>query len=314
MKILFIGSGGIGGYYGYKLLQSGNQIVFTARGKHLTAIKKNGLTLEHENTTYRTNIDVHSHKQIREKFRPDDFDLIILTLKSHSTSHFVEEMGSWLKEHPTFVLSLQNGVDNENILSSLIGEQRVIGGLAVRIGSHVVKPGVIKSTGKAEIIAGIWPNISHHPDSRNTVLKQFTAALKHAQIPHVISTDIQKELWRKLIINNGVNPLSALTGLDTFALTNQDKLGGIVYCMMQETVNAAAADGVNLTQQDLTEMFELIKTFTPIKTSMLMDKEQGREMELDSIVKVVINRCEKLGLDAPYNKMAYALLSNPSSG
>jgi 2-dehydropantoate 2-reductase len=309
LKILIIGTGGIGGYYGYKLQQSGNQVIFTARSTHLDALNKNGLTLVHEEEIFHAPVNVYSHEQIIEKFRADDFDLIILTLKSHSTSHFIKEMGSWLKEHPTFVLSLQNGVDNENILSSLLGERLVIGGLAVRIGSHVVKPGVIKSTGKAEIIIGAWPNSNCNCDSRNTTLNQFSAALHLAHIPNEITTDIQKELWRKLMINNGVNPLSAITGLDTFSLTNHDKLGKIAYAMMQETASAASADEVKLTQQDLTEMFELIKTFTPIKTSMLMDKEQGREMELDSIVGVVLNRCKKLGIDAPYNKMAYALLS-----
>jgi 2-dehydropantoate 2-reductase len=314
LKILIIGTGGIGGYYGYKLQHSGNQVVFTARGRHLEALKNNGLTLVHENTTFQTNVNVHSHEEIINKFRPDDFDFIILTLKSHSTFHFVNEMGRWLKNHPTFILSLQNGVDNENILSRLLGEQWVIGGLAVRIGSHVVKPGVIKSTGKAEIIFGVWPNNYHYSDVLSSVINQISGTLNLAYIPNEVSSDIQKELWRKLMINNGVNPLSAITGLDTFTLTNQEKFGDIVFAMMQETLSAASADGVNLTQQDLTEMFELIKTFSPIKTSMLMDKEHGRTMELDSILGAVLNRCEKMGIDAPYNKMAYALLSNPNSG
>ena len=308
MKLLIIGTGGIGGFYGYKLQHCGNQVTFTARGCHLKALKKNGLVLEHEGTTYQANINVYSHEEIIEKFRPDDFDLIILTLKSHSTVHFVKEMGNWLKNHPTCVLSLQNGVDNENLLSNLLGKRWVIGGLAVRIGSHIVKPGIIQATGKAEIITGVWPNSGHHLDPRNAVINQFSAALNMASIPHQISNNIQKEMWRKLMINNGVNPLSAITGLDTFTLTNQEALSNIVYCMMQETIHAASTDGVELTQQDLTEMFALIKTFNPIKTSMLIDKEQGKKMELESIVKAVLNRCEKIGIDAPYNKMAFALL------
>ena len=196
----------------------------------------------------------------------------------------------------------------------MLGSQYVLGGLAVRIGSHVLSPGVIQSTGKAEIIIGAWPNDAEHsspvPSPVPSIVSQFSDVLAQASIPNQVSTDIRRELWRKLMINNGVNPLSAITGLDTFALTNHERLGSLVYGMMQETVNAAKADGVELTQQDLSEMFELIKTFKPIKTSMLMDKEHGRKMELDSIIGVVLQRSETLGIQAPYNTMAFALLTS----
>lgn len=314
MKILIIGTGGIGAYYGYFLQQSGNDIVFTARGEHLAALEENGLTLIHEGTTYCTPVKAHTHGYLAQHFEANEFDLIILTLKAHSTDAFVKEMGSWLTSHPTFVLSLQNGVDNENILADLLGSQYVLGGLAVRIGSHVLSPGVIQSTGKAEIIIGAWPNDAEHsspvPSPVPSIVSQFSDVLAQASIPNQVSTDIRRELWRKLMINNGVNPLSAITGLDTFALTNHERLGSLVYGMMQETVNAAKADGVELTQQDLSEMFELIKTFKPIKTSMLMDKEHGRKMELDSIIGVVLQRSETLGIQAPYNTMAFALLTS----
>jgi 2-dehydropantoate 2-reductase len=82
LKILIIGTGGIGGYYGYKLQHSGNQVVFTDRGLHLEALMNNRLTLVHENTTFQTNVNVHSHEEIIKKFRPDDFDLITLTALS----------------------------------------------------------------------------------------------------------------------------------------------------------------------------------------------------------------------------------------
>lgn len=312
MKILIIGTGGIGAYYGYFLQQSGNDVVFTARGEHLAALEENGLTLIHEETTYCNPVNVHTHDFLAQHYKASEFDLIILTLKAHSTADFVKEMGSWLTSHPTFILSLQNGVDNENTLADLLGSQYVLGGLAVRIGSHVLSPGVVKSTGKAEIIIGAWPNDVEHPSPVPSIISQFSDALSQASIPNQVSTDIRRELWRKLMINNGVNPLSAITGLDTFALSNHEKLGSLVYAMMQETVNAAKADGVELTQQDLSEMFELIKTFNPIKTSMLTDKEHGRKMELDSIIGVILQRSDALGIPAPYNTMAFALLSSES--
>lgn len=87
------------------------------------------------------------------------------------------------------------------------------------------------------------------------------------------------------MFNNGVNPLSALTELDTRSLTHRPEFSRIVYGTMAETVEASKADDVNFTQEDLLEIFELIGSFNAIKTSMLIDTEKGRPIELDSICR-----------------------------
>src|SRR5690554_3547781 len=84
----------------------------------------------------------------------------------------------------------------------------------------------------------------------------------------------------------------------------------MVYGMMAETVEASRADGVNLTQQDLDDMFELISRFNAIKTSMLVDQEKGRPLERPSIAGAVLRRCEKLGVEAPYTFAVSALLNH----
>ena len=112
------------------------------------------------------------------------------------------------------------------------------------------------------------------------------------------------------MINNGVNPLSALTGLDTRSLTHHPEFGKIVHGMMAETVAASKADDVNLGPEDLAEMFDLISNFNAIKTSMLVDKEKGRPLELDSIAGAVLRRCESLGIKAPYTMTVNALLAH----
>ena len=78
--------------------------------------------------------------------------------------------------------------------------------------------------------------------------------------------------------------------------------------MMAETVEASRADGVNLGKADLDEMFELISSFNAIKTSMLIDRERGRPLELDTIAGAVLRRCKHLGVEAPYTETVHALL------
>ncbi len=312
LRLLMIGAGGIGGYYSARLLDAGHQVVLTARGAHLHALAENGLTVHYEGRERHHRPDVCDHQQLVTRYKPDDFDVIVIALKATATASVVDELGAWLKQGRVPVLSLQNGVDNEPLLAEAIGADRIIGGLAVRIGGHIARPGVIEAEGVAQIVMGAWPKANGTSDTRKPLLETLTAAFNEADIPTTLSDNIRYELWRKLVINNGVNPLSALTGLDTRSLTHHPEFSKIVYGMMAETVEASKADGVNLGKTDLDEMFELISNFNAIKTSMLVDKEKGRPLELDSIAGAVLRRCELLGVEAPYTTTIYALLQSES--
>lgn len=310
LKLLIIGAGGIGGYYAAKLSAAGHQLVLTARGKHLAAMQASGLEVHSQDQRFHCQVPAYDHGELVRRYQPDDFDLIMVCLKSTATLPLLDELGDWLMQGTVPVLSLQNGVDNEPLFANALGESRVLGGLAVRIGGHIIKPGVVSAQGEARIVMGIWPTAGEQADPRHRLLDQLKAAFEDAGIPVNVSEAIRYELWRKLVINNGVNPLSALTGLDTGTLTHDPQLKRIVYGMMAETVEASKADGVNLSQQDLDDMFQLISEFDPIKTSMLVDKEKGRPLELDSIAGAVIRRCQQQGREAPFTETVVALLAH----
>ncbi|PHQ25837.1 2-dehydropantoate 2-reductase [Marinobacter guineae] len=307
LKFLIVGAGGIGGYYAARLLHAGHDVVLTARGAHLAALQEQGLTVQYGDEVWSFPVQAMDHAGVVARYRPDDFDVVVVTLKSTATETMLKELGPWLFHGKVPVLSLQNGVDNEPELASLLGEHRVLGGLAVRIGGHILQPGVVEAEGPAQVIMGEWP-VAAEPGSRRALLEQLRDEFEAAGIPTTVSDNIRYELWRKLVINNGVNPLSALTGLDTQSLTHHPEFQKIVRGMMAETVAASKADGVNLGSADLAEMFELISNFNAIKTSMLVDKEKGRPLELDSIAGAVLRRCSQMGIDAPYTTTVNALL------
>ncbi|MCC4283973.1 2-dehydropantoate 2-reductase [Marinobacter salarius] len=313
LKLLMVGAGGIGGYYAARLLESGHRVILTARGDHLHALASHGLKVYYEGRELIHRPEALSHQQLAAGFHPDDFDVIIIALKSTATVLVTKELGTWLRQGRVPVLSLQNGVDNEPLLADVIGTERIIGGLAVRIGGHIARPGVVEAEGVAEIVMGEWPAVGKPGSARSLLLKKLAAVFDDSGIPTTLSDNIRYELWRKLVINNGVNPLSALTGLDTRSLTHHPELSRIVYGMMAETVEASRADDVNLTQKDLHEMFELISSFNAIKTSMLIDREKGRPLELDSIAGAVLKRCTSLGIDSPYTSTIATLLKQQAS-
>ncbi len=307
MRIAIWGAGGIGCYYGARLEQTGHSVTYIARGKHLSAMQSNGLQVHHSDLKFNQTVTAVSQEQLLTEYQCDDFDLIILAIKNTATTEVLKISSDWLKKGQALVLSLQNGVDNEPEIADAIGKERTLGGLAVRIGGHIIEPGVVEATGVAQVIFGAWPN-----QRQNTLpseqLDNIQNTFVDAGIPSQITPDIQRELWRKLIINNGVNPLSALAQLDTRSLTQNPVLRSTVYKMMQETAAAAASDGLELDVTDIDEMFELICNFDAIKTSMLVDREKGRPLELDGISGTVLHRSKSLGIEAPTTALVSELL------
>lgn len=308
MRFLIIGAGGIGCYYGARLQLAGHSICYLARGEHLEAMQDNGLKVTHENLSFHEKVEAIDIDYLLESENCNQFDLILLTVKSGATATIFEQLETWLNNCEVPILSLQNGVDNEVLIAQQLGTQRTLGGLAVRIGGHITRPGEVEATGPGQVILGGWPNHKSKSNFDISAIDAFAEKFIRAGIPTQVSSDIRYELWRKLLINNGVNPLSALTGLDTRSLTSNPVFTKTVYKMMEEVVAVAKADDVKLEKQDVDEMFELISTFDAIKTSMLVDKEKGRPLELDGISGAVIKRATQLGIDVPITELVTALL------
>ncbi|MCG8016136.1 MAG: 2-dehydropantoate 2-reductase [Candidatus Thiodiazotropha sp. 'RUGA'] len=309
MRFLILGAGGIGGYYGARLQSAGHQVLYIARGEHLRALQNSGLSVHHAEFNFEAKVDATDQQGLLDHYRAEEFDLLILTVKAGATESVMQELKSWLSGVTTPVLSLQNGVDNEIAIAAHIGSERTIGGLAVRIGGHIIRPGIIEATGVAQVVMGVWKCARDHPAIQRD-LESVADCFNRAGIPTTLSEAIQRALWRKLLINNGVNPLSALTGLDTRTLTTNPVLTRTVYQLMEEVALAAEADGVDLQRSDIDEMYQLICQFDAIKTSMLVDREKGRPLELDAITGVVVERCGRLGKEAPISALVQALLVN----
>ena len=311
LRIAILGAGAIGCYYGTRLLNAGHKVVFIARGVHLQAIQENGLVMHHPSFDFSGSVEACDIHEYFKRYKPSDFDAVLICVKATATQEIALNIKQWFEDHDhgTIILSLQNGIDNERLLAEALGVEYVFGGLAVRIGGNIIAPGVVEATGVAQVIYGPWPYADSAAGKKyNKQLDRLTDAFNKADIPTRQVDDIRRELWRKLVINNGVNPLSALTQLKTGALTQHEEFAPLVREMMRETALVARADDEELTDKDVEEMFELIRTFDSIKASMLIDREKGRPLELEAISGVILQRAETLGVKVPYTQMVYALL------
>lgn len=308
MKFIIIGTGGIGAFYGAKLTESGHDVFFVARGEHLNALRQNGLTLLHAGHRFSSPVNVAALAEVS----PQEliaFDAVILSTKSNSTENIAKELADKLvsiqKEDFPFFLSLQNGVENEDILCNYLPEEKVIGGLSRKIGAHIVNPGVIEATGNAETFIGAIKS----SNEAESFLKAFKDILTGINLFCEISDNIKSDLWKKLIINNGVNAICALLRIETGELMSHDKLSRIVLGLMQETAVAAKAANIIFSKEDVIQMHDLITNFDSIKPSMLVDVENNRPIELDEICNIVIKNCELQNIDAPYTRTISSLLA-----
>jgi 2-dehydropantoate 2-reductase len=308
MNIVVIGAGGIGAYYGMILHEVGCNITFVARGENLAYLKENKLKMTHPNYIIEDKINTLSIEELTE-LNPEDFDAVIIATKAMSTQTISKSLALWIKKSSSslkipYYISLQNGVENEDIMLEHYPSELVIGGLTRLIVSHTIALGHVHCSGEVQTLIGA---LNHTKENKN-FLEKFKTLLDKTQTTTFICDDIKLELWNKLIINNGVNAICALIEEESGPLLANEKTAKLIYGLMSEAARASNAVGVNLSQDDANKMFELMKTFQSVKPSMWVDTQNNRDLELDEICGVVIKNCEKQGLDAPYTRTIAIIL------
>lgn len=306
MNIVVIGAGGIGAFYGMILHNVGCNVKFIARGETLKHLKNNKMKVSHPNYIIEDKIESYNMEEFTEKFNPQDIDAIFIATKAMSTETISKQLASWIKNNSKipYFISLQNGVENEDIMERYYQKDYVIGGLSRLIVSHTKSLGHVHCEGSVETLLGAI----NHTNENKFFLEKLKNRLDKTQTNTVICKNIRLELWNKLIINNGVNAICALAEEESGPLLKNEKTSKIIYGLMSEAAYAANAVGVNLTQKDAKKMFELYKNFQSVKPSMWVDKENNRELELEQICGVVIKNCGKQGIDAPYTRTVSTIL------
>jgi 2-dehydropantoate 2-reductase len=306
MNIVIIGAGGIGAFYGMILHKAGCKVKFVARGKNLQYLKKNKMKVTHTNYTIEDNIDTYSLSEFTQTFKPKEIDAIFISTKAMSTEDISKKLSSWTKDtiKLPYYISLQNGVENEDIMEQYYNKDYVIGGLTRLIVSHTVSFGHVHCEGEVQTLIGAL----NHNKENNTFLEKLKTILDKTETSTFICEDIRLELWNKLIINNGVNAICALVQEESGPLIRNKKTAKLIYGLMSEAAKASNAVGINLTEDDALRMFELMTNFQSVKPSMWVDLENNRDLELDDICGIVIKNCEKLGFDAPYTRAISTIL------
>ena len=314
MKICIFGAGAIGGYMGVKLAQAGADVSLVARGPHLAAMQKNGLTLIEEDQT--TNVAVTASDN------PADLgvqDYIIVTLKAHSVPPVVSKMAPLIGEHTTIVSGVNGvpwwyfhklggdldgtrlaSVDPDNAQWDGFGPDRVLG-CVVYPAAEVIEPGVIKH------IEGNRFSLGEPDGSKSDRAVALSQALSQAGLKAPVRPKLRDEIWVKLWGNLSFNPISALTHATLDVLCTDEGTRQVARNMMVEAQHIAEALGVKF-PIDVDRRIAGGAAVGAHRTSMLQDLDQGRPMEIDALVTSVQELGRVTGIATPTIDTVLALL------
>ena len=305
MKICIYGAGAIGGYLAAELTLVGEDITVIARGPHLEAMRRDGLTLL-----------IGDERKVAKVACTDDpaeagpQDCVIITLKAHSVTAIVDKMAPLLGDE-TSVVTAQNGVpwwyfyklpgdwENRRLETAdpggriwdTLGPERAIG-CVVYPSCEIVEPGVIQHVYGNRFMLG-------EPDgSKSPRVVELSRALVEAGLKAPVRTKIRDDIWLKLWGNVSFNPVSVLTLATLEQMCEDEGSRGVVATIMTEAEAVGKAVGVKF-KIDVETRIGWAADVGAHKTSMLQDLEQGRPMETDALVGTVAEMGRMVGVATP---------------
>jgi 2-dehydropantoate 2-reductase len=298
MKIVVIGIGGVGGYFGGKLALTHHEVIFVARGKHAEAIKEYGLNVKsiYGDFVAKPNL-VTDHIGVVE-----NADLVILGVKSWQIEQIALEMKHHLSEH-TLVLPLQNGADNADRLLTILPAKNVIGGVSRIIAMKTAAGCIHHKAFHPHITFGAINN------KNDTALLNIKSAFEEAGFDHKLSDDIQVAIWTKFLFITTISAIGALTR----ATMGEMRSNPFIFNMMKKTaaevLAVAQAKHIGISTKTIEKAFEAIKNQDPDTTaSMQRDLMEGRPSELDNFNGYIVKEAKRLGVPTPVNDMIYYCL------
>lgn len=297
MNIVVFGAGGVGGYFGGKLAQAGNDVTFIARGKHLQAIKSNGLLIK----SIQGDFKVHP-KVTDDVTNIKNPDLVILGVKSWQVEDVAVQLKPIIREH-TMVLPLQNGADNADKLKAVLPHENVLAGLC-KIVSRVESPGIIDHFAfDPEIVFGEYDN------EKSKRVQNLSMLFDNAGIKNKVSEDIHLDIWKKFLFIATVSGIGALTRVEFGAMRDDEHIRQIMYQTANEIVAVANSKGIALTNDDIEMILKIVDNLNAKTTaSMQRDIMDGRPSELDNFNGYIVRQGKELHITTPANSFTYHCL------
>lgn len=292
MKISVIGSGAMGSLFGGNLAIAGeNVVLYDVYREHIDTVNKEGLSIEDAETG---KITVVYPQASSDPESVKNSDVLLIFVKSTNTESVANQFKSFAASH-TIVLTLQNGLGNDAILVKHFGIERTAIGVTSQ-GATFLGPGKIKHAGKG-------PTHITMADGNKTKLQDLAAALGRAGFETYISDEVTSLVWSKLIINVGINALTALLNVKNGQLLEYEDIKQVMADLVNEALIVVKKKGIQLIYDDpLAQVYEVARKTASNSSSMLQDFQKNHPTEIDFINGAVVNEAQKLGISVPVNE------------
>ena len=298
MKIGIIGAGGVGGFFGARLANVGQDVAFIQRGQHLQAMQDSGLKVESK----------LGNIELPEVFVTDDpaevgvVDMVLVTVKSGHTDE-AAELAKPMMGAETGVITLQNGVENEERLTKILGKEHVLGGVAYIL-SLIKSPGFIQQTGPMARL-----EFGELDGTRSKRAVGFLEACKMASIDATLSTNIEENLWKKFVFLCPHNGMTSLTRSNIGSIREDPDCRSLFEEAVREVLLLAKAKGITVGLSGSDEVMKMYDSMPyEMTSSMHYDVVNGKPLELDWLNGAVVRLGSEVGLSTPVNGFIYAAL------
>lgn len=295
--IMVMGAGAVGGYFGARLAAGAPdrcRVSFIARGEHLRAMQREGLKVQSPEGDL--SLGVRAFREPADAPAPD---LVLLCVKSHDTAVALEQLRPAVEAH-TVLLSLQNGVENEDLMAEAFGDDRVLHGVC-RIGAGLERPGVIVHSAMGKVTVGAVQA------SLKGAAGEVAGLFQEAGVPCELSGDIRREIWVKFAWNTVFNMITGLGEVTVDRLLADPQGEALCRRVFGEVRRVAAAEGVTLDEGDESRVIDGSRGLTGFVTSTLRDRRQGKPMEFEAFAGAMVRLADSHGMEVPAVGTLYAL-------
>lgn len=292
-----LGTGALGGYYGACLQRAGLDVHFLLRSDY-EHVKEHGLIVESPDGDF-TLPHVNAYQDVAKM---PACDVVVVALKT-TQNHLLPEMLPSVVKDEGVVLVLQNGLNIEEDVARIVGTQRVIGGLCF-LCSNKVELGHIRHLDYKEIKLGEYtPN--YQPGGITERMRQIAGDFERSAIPIQLAEDLLLARWQKLVWNIPYNGLSVVLDATTDELMADEDARSLVEQLMSEVVAGAAAAGRIIGDRIIEQMLDHTEKMTPYRTSMKVDYDEKRPLEVEAIVGNPLRSAIASGANVPLISMLY---------
>lgn len=299
MRIAVFGAGAVGGYFGGRLAQAGEEVIFIARGAHLGALQNQGLRVD----SIKGDFLIGAAQATDDPAQVGVIDAILVSVKAWQVLEAAEAMRSMVGPD-TFVVPLQNGVEAPAQLAAVLGAKHVLGGLC-RIISFIAGPGYIRHVGADPYVA--FGELDNRSSQRVERLRQAFARATGLTVE--IPSDIQAAMWGKFLFIAALSGIGAVTRAPVGVLRSVPQTRALLIQAMEEIFDVARARDIALPDDIVDKTMAFVDSLAPHGTaSMQRDIMEGRPSELESQNGAVVRLGREVDVATPVHSFIYQSL------